>query len=270
MLPDRPTEPTDNSRGRFFAMRREHAAPRGSRVFGGRVWTAGRLLFLAAALVLTYGAFFFVALRVATRARDVKVPDVRGKLVSEANTALTGAGLALRIDPVKRADPSVPADRVLSQDPEPGTIVRRPRSVRVRVSEGGRAPLVPSLIGLSERAAQLTLTQERIDLLSTAEIRTTDYDPGAVVAQDPPAKSHASAVMLLVNRAQGGVIYVMPDLIGTPGGRSADLLRKQGFVVAIVAENPYPGLPSGIVIRQTPQPGFQIASGEPISLEVSR
>src|SRR5215475_12263376 len=108
MLPDRPTEPTDNSRGRFFAMRRDKAAPRASSVFGMRVWGAGRLLLVAAALVLTYGAFFLAAMRVTTRARDVKVPDVRGKLVTEANATLSGAGLALRIDPVRRADPSVP------------------------------------------------------------------------------------------------------------------------------------------------------------------
>jgi beta-lactam-binding protein with PASTA domain len=47
-------------------------------------------------------------------------------------------------------------------------------------------------------------------------------------------------------------------------------MRKGGFLVAIVGETPYPGLPAGIVIRQTPQAGFQVAFGEPISLEVSR
>jgi len=32
----------------------------------------------------------------------------------------------------------------------------------------------------------------------------------------------------------------------------------------------YPGLRAGIIVRQTPQAGFQIAKGELISLEVSR
>jgi beta-lactam-binding protein with PASTA domain len=62
----------------------------------------------------------------------------------------------------------------------------------------------------------------------------------------------------------------MPDLIGTPGRRVADILRRDGFLVAITGETPYPGLPPDVVIRQTPQAGFQIAFGEPISLEVSR
>jgi beta-lactam-binding protein with PASTA domain len=48
------------------------------------------------------------------------------------------------------------------------------------------------------------------------------------------------------------------------------VLRARGFRVAVVASAPYPGVPSGIVLRQSPQAGFQIASGEPISIEVSQ
>jgi len=227
-------------------------------------------LLLAAALGLTYFAFFLMSMRIATRAREVKVPDVRGKSVTEASAAISNAGLSLRIDPMRGVDPAVPADHVLAQDPDPGTVVRRPRAVRIHVSEGPRAPLVPALTGLSERAAQIAATQEGIQIASIAEVRTTDYPPGVVVAQDPPAKARGSTLTLLVNRAQGGVRYVMPDLIGTPAHRVADILRTDGFLVAITGETPYPGLPADIVIRQVPQAGFQIAFGEPISLEVSR
>jgi beta-lactam-binding protein with PASTA domain len=219
---------------------------------------------------LTYLVFFFTSMRVATRAREVKVPDVRGRSVTEASAALTNAGLSLRIDPMRRVDPKVPADHVLAQDPEPGTVVRRPRAVRIHVSEGARAPIVPALVGLSERAAQIAATQEGLTIAAVAEVRTTDYPPGVVIAQDPPAKGRGSTLTLLVNRSQEGVRYVMPDLIGTPGRRVADVLRRDGFLVAITGETPYPGLPPDVVIRQTPQAGFQIAFGEPISLEVSR
>jgi beta-lactam-binding protein with PASTA domain len=55
-----------------------------------------------------------------------------------------------------------------------------------------------------------------------------------------------------------------------PGSRAVDLLRTRGFRVTIVGELPYPGVPAGIVLRQFPSAGFQIATGDPISLEVSR
>jgi beta-lactam-binding protein with PASTA domain len=103
-----------------------------------------------------------------------------------------------------------------------------------------------------------------------SEIRSEDYAPDTVVAQQPPAKSAASSVALLVNRAERGVSYVMPDLIGVNGDRAAEALRQRGFRAAVVSSSPYPGVVGGIVLRQNPQPGFQIRPGEPISLEVSR
>jgi beta-lactam-binding protein with PASTA domain len=54
------------------------------------------------------------------------------------------------------------------------------------------------------------------------------------------------------------------------GERAAEFLRSRGFRVAVVGNHPYPGVPAGIVIRQTPAGGFQVAPGEAISLEVSR
>ena len=239
-------------------------------LFGRRVWSAGRFLVLAGALALTYAVFFLGAMRIATRAREVKVPDLRGKSVAEATTITANAGLALRLDPGRRVDPKVPADHVLAQEPDPGAVVRRPRAIRIHVSQGPHAPVVPQFAGLSERTAQLTAAQEGLQIVGTAEIRTTDYPPGVVIAQDPAPKTHAAQLTLLVNRAQSGVRYVMPDLIGTPGRRVADILRRDGFLIAIVGNAPYPGLPADVVIRQTPPAGFQIAFGEPISLEVSQ
>jgi serine/threonine-protein kinase len=159
---------------------------------------------------------------------------------------------------------------VISQDPQPAVRTRRERSVKVWVSAGPRANTVPALLGESERTAQLRVQQDGLQLTSMAEIRSTEYPAGAVVAQNPPAKSSGGTVALLVNRGERGATYVMPDLIGVNGDRAADLLRTRGFRVSLVGDHPYPGVPAGIVLRQNPQGGFQVAPGDPISLEVSR
>ena len=235
-----------------------------------RVWNAGRFFLLAAALGITFGVFFLAALRVATRAREVKVPDLRGVSVAQATTALAQIGLGLRVDEVKRPDPKVPADHVLTQEPEPGVVMRRQRSVRVRVSDGQRDPIVPNVVDLPERTAEITLTGESIGIASRAEILTPDYDQGAVVAQDPSSKRRGAKVALLVNRGDKSASYVMPDLIGTVGIRTVDVLRAQGFRVAVSSEVSYPGIPAGVVVRQVPQAGYQVMPYEAITLEVSR
>jgi len=235
-----------------------------------RVWNLGRFLVLIATLVATFFVFFLAAARVTSRARDVETPNLYGKSLDEARALLAERGLAVRVDDLRRPDKTVAADHVLWQDPPPGQIVRRQRPVRLRLSDGQRAAVLPSIVDLPQRTAEITLEGDRIGVGNRAEIVSSVYRAGGVVAQDPPASAHADKVNLLINKGDGSQRYVMPDLIGTLGIRSADVLRGLDFRVAVVSEVPYPGLPPGIVVKQTPQPGFQIVAHDTIILEISR
>jgi eukaryotic-like serine/threonine-protein kinase len=235
-----------------------------------RVWSAGKLLLLAGALVLTYGLFAAASMRLALKLREVEVPPLTGKTVNDASAVLADYGLSLKVEEGRRVDAKVPAGQILAQEPASGARTRRERSVRVWVSAGPRSSIVPQLVGESERTAQMRVQQEGFAVNGLAEIRSAEYPAGAVVAQNPPAKSKSEQIAMLVNRGERGATYVMPDLIGVNGDRAADLLRARGFRVAVVGDHPYPGVPSGVVLRQSPQAGFQIAPGEAISIEVSR
>jgi serine/threonine-protein kinase len=235
-----------------------------------RVWGAGKLLVLAVALVLTYVVFAAASMRIAIRAREVVVPSLSGQSVNQATAALAGAGLTLKVEETRRPDPQVPAGQILTQEPEPGMRTRRQRSVKVWVSAGPRSSVVPVFVGESERTAQFRIQQDGLELAGMSEIRSADYPADVVVAQTPPPATKGGRVSLLVNRGQRAATYVMPDLIGVNGDRAADVLRSRGFRASVVGDHPYPGVPAGIVLRQNPQAGFQIAPGEPISIEVSR
>ena len=235
-----------------------------------RVWSAGKILLLTAALAGTYGVFAAASMRVALRAREVQIPDFTNRTANEATALANDRGLALKVDDTRRPDPKIGAGRVLAQEPLAGSVTRRQRTLRVWLSAGQRAATVPPLVGETERTAELRLAQDGLALAAVAEIRSQDYPSDVVVAQTPPAKSAGGRVALLVNRGDRGSSYVMPDLIGVSGERAAEILRGQGFRVAVVGSNPYPGVAAGVVLRQNPQAGFQITPGEPISLEVSR
>lgn len=238
--------------------------------FRTRVWSAGKLLLLVAALAVTYVLCAAAAMRVALRAREVQIPDFTNRTANEATSIASELGLAVRLDDARRPDPKIPAGRVLAQDPAPGTLTRQQRSVRVWLSAGPRAATIPALAGQTERSAQIRLEQDGFEVASVSEIATSAFPSDVVVAQDPQPNTPGARVSLLVNRGEQAVNYVMPDLIGVSGERGAALLRNQGFRVAVVASSPYQGIPAGVVLRQNPQSGFQIAPGEPISLEVSR
>jgi eukaryotic-like serine/threonine-protein kinase len=235
-----------------------------------RVWSASKIVVLISALVGTYILFAVASMRVALRAREVKVPDFSNKTTNEATAAAAAIGLTLRVDDLRRPDPKVGAGRVLAQEPAAGSVARRQRTIKVWLSAGQRATIVPQLTGETQRTAQLRLAQDGLTLAAVSEIHTNNYPADVVVAQQPPAKAGGSSVTVLINRGGHGPSYVMPDLIGVNGDRGAEILRARGFRVAVVASNPYPGVAAGVVLRQSPQAGFQIGPGEPISIEVSR
>ena len=230
----------------------------------------GKAAALLGGLGLTYGLFAFASLQLAIKAREVAVPDLSALTAEEAQVLLADTDLALRIDPFRRVHQTIEEGRVAEQDPSAGVTTRRSRSVKIWLSSGQTPGSVPTLVGASERAARRRLEDNAFALRGLSEIRSDRYPTDAVVAQEPPAASHGQAVWLLVNRGERGRTYVMPDLIGVGAEAAASVLRTQGFRVTVVGEHLYPGLPPGIVLRQSPQAGYQTAPGEAISLEVSQ
>jgi len=235
-----------------------------------RVWTAGKLVLLVAGLIGTYLLFAAASMRIALRTREVQVPDFTNRTANEATGIATELGIALKVDDNRRLDAKIAAGRILAQEPAAGSVARRQRTVRVWLSAGQRAATVPLLVGETERTAQLRVAQDGLALSAVSEIKSHTFAPDVIVAQTPPARTAGASVALLVNRGERGASYVMPDLIGVNGDRAAEVMRSRGFRVAVVGGAPYPGVAAGVVIRQSPQAGFQIGPSDPVSLEVSR
>ncbi len=235
-----------------------------------RVWTAGKLLLLVAALVATYLLFAVATMRVAFRAREVQLPNLTGREISQATSILSSVGLTVRVDDNRRFDPKVPAGHVAGQDPVPGTAVRRGRSVKVWLSRGAKVTVAPRLVGESEQSAQRRIAEEGMIVREVADVRSDQYQADTVISQDPPPGMPGESVSLLVSRGERASGYVMPDLIGVAGEAAIEALRSHGLRATVVAQQPYPGVPPGIVLRQHPTAGYQVTAELAVSLEVSR
>ena len=237
---------------------------------GKWVLQAGKLVVLLGALGATFLVFTITALQISLKNREVPVPSINGLTPNEAETVLADVGLTMQIDPLRRVHQTISPGRVTEQDPSAGLATRRRRSVKVWLSSGPTPGTLPPLIGASERAAMRHLEENAFTLDELAEIRSSRYPVDAVVAQHQPPDGHGQRVSLLVNRGERGFTYVMPDLIGVDNETASAVLRTRGFRVTVVGDHPYPGVPPGVVLRQSPEAGFQVAPGEPISLEVSQ
>lgn len=237
---------------------------------GTRVWDFGKVLLLAGTLAATFLVFAGLAMRVAVRARQVTVPNLVGQPLADATALASQLDLQLRIDPVQRPDPKVAAGHVLVQEPTSGSAARRQRSVRVILSAGAHVALAPSLLGETQRSAEIRVAQDGLSIGAITEIRSALYPPDVVVAQDPPPSAQTAQIRLLVNRGEDRATYVMPDLIGLNGERAADVVRTRGFRVSITAQSTASAVPPGVVVRQAPAGGYQVHPGDPIALQVSR
>jgi hypothetical protein len=237
---------------------------------GTRVWSVGKVLLLAGALAGTFLVFAGLAMRVAVRARQVTVPNLVGQSITEATNLASKLDLQLRVDPVRRPDPKVPAGHVLMQEPTSGSAARRQRSVRVVLSDGAHVALAPSLLGETQRSAEIRVAQDGLSIGAVTEIRSALYPPDVVVAQDPPARTQTSEVRLLVNRGEDRATYVMPDLIGLNGDRAADCAVIETRKPRIRITSAASAIPPGVVVRQSPAGGYQVHPGDPIALEISR
>ncbi len=235
-----------------------------------RVWSFGKILVIAGALAATFFVFAGIAMRVAVRARQVTVPDLVGKSIADATALTSGLDLQLRVDETRRPDAKVPAGFVLGQDPAGGAAARRQRCFRVWISAGAPIARAPNLLGETQRSAEIRVAQEGLMIGTVTEVRSALYPPGVVVAQDPPPATQTAEVRLLVNRGEDRATYVMPDLIGLNGERAADVMRIRGFRVSVTSQTAASSIPAGVVVRQTPNGGYQVHPGDAIALEVSR
>jgi serine/threonine-protein kinase len=236
---------------------------------GRRVWGAGKILLLIGALGATYLLFFSIAMRVAMRAGLVQVPDFRNRPVSEATSTAADLELGLRIEDRPRPSDTVPVGHITQQEPAPGVEVRPQRTIRVWVSSGPQVTTVPSLVGQSERTVRLNIQQDRIATI-VSEIRSADYPPDTVVAQDPPAMARAAKVAMLVNRTDAATGFVMPDVTGMEA-RSVDAtLSSRGFLVTTTAAQNPPGVAVGLIVSQKPAAGSRVVLTDPVVLEVVR
>jgi beta-lactam-binding protein with PASTA domain len=236
----------------------------------GRVF---RIALLALVLLMVALVSALTAMRLAIHGRETEVPALVGMLPSEAERAGANVGLQVLVER-QYFSPQIAAGRVMSQEPAPGTKVRRGWQVRVAQSLGPMRVSVPDVRGESERTAELNMQRRGLDIASTAEVAVTGIVPGTVAGQTPPPNAGevaAPMTSLLVAAAPETPAFVMPKFIGTPLGTASRVIMDSGFKLGNITAAPdataQPG-PASFVVAQTPAAGQKVELGAAISFEV--
>jgi beta-lactam-binding protein with PASTA domain len=220
--------------------------------------------------ILAAAAFLsaITAMRIAIHGREVNMPNLVGKNVSEANGLLHSRGLVLRV--ADRVYSELPINVVVKQTPPPGMLMKVSQQAHVVLSLGQRQLQIPLLEGNSLRVSRIELLRAGLQVGEVSSITTPDEPVDMVMLQTPRPGAGAATprVDVLVSAGTRDPAYVMPHLVGLNEADAqhrmdvAGLRRKVNYVSA-------PQWPHGAVVDQTPLAGQRIPGSITIELTIA-
>ncbi|MHC4335788.1 MAG: PASTA domain-containing protein [Planctomycetota bacterium] len=193
------------------------------------------------------------------------VPNVVGETQADANSLITGAGLAIGSITYEFSG-TVAAGTVISQNPAGGTTVPGGSSVDLVVSLG--APhTVPNVVGQTEADANSMIVGEGLALGTVTYEHSDTVPAGHVISQDPIAGGTlpaGGAVDLVVSSGRSFV----PDVVGQTESAASAAITGMDLTVAATYEA-HDSIPAGIVISQNPLGGTEVLVGSTVNIVVS-
>jgi eukaryotic-like serine/threonine-protein kinase len=195
------------------------------------------------------------------------VPQVDGQTLSQAEKAITAAGLKYTVQ--KQASATTPKNIVISTSPANGNVVPAGSEVVIVVSSGPKLVAVPPVKHQSVTQAEATLRAAGFQVTEQTANNTT-APPNTVIKQDPPAGTKAkfgSTVTIFVSPGGSVVPFVIGDNIEVALAK----LGNAGFsniAHPIYVQNPQ--VPNDTVVGQSPHSGQRVPTGTQITLTVVR
>ena len=220
--------------------------------------------------VLASAAFLsaITAMRIAIHGREVTMPNLVGKNVSEASKMLQSRGLVLRV--ADRIYSDQPINVVVRQTPPAGLLMKVSQQAHVVLSLGQRQLQIPLLEGNSLRASRIELLRQSLQVGEISAVTMPDKPADTIVLQNPKPGAGAATprVDVLVSQGPRETAYVMPHLVGM---NEADAQRRLDMAQMRHKTNyvSTPQWPHGAVIDQSPLAGAKVAASATVELTVA-
>src|SRR5215510_10292419 len=158
--------------------------------FRERLEWLGRMIFLA--FILASAAFLsaITAMRIAIHGREVSMPNLVGKGVTEASNDLRSRGLILRVADRVYSEQAI--NTVVRQTPSPGMLMKISQQAHVVLSLGQRQLEIPSLEGTTLRVSRIELLRGGLQVGEVSSMTLPDQPADTVLVQNPKS-GHGAA-----------------------------------------------------------------------------
>lgn len=226
-------------------------------------------------ILLALTLFFFSALisyQLTLKGEMVTIPDLTQLTLDEARKILTDKKLAIIKSGIELHE-NIEKDKIIQQDPLPGSKIKVNNVVKVVLSAGKEKVIVPRFIGRTLQSINPELLKAGLVKGRIAHIHTSAYAAGKIIAQQPSPDEEVARgfrISFLVSQGEQEKKFLMPDLIGKRASVALKKLKELEFNIGHIRYSYYPGLDSGIIINQYPDPGSRIQKRNLITMEVSK
>ena len=199
----------------------------------------------------------------------VVVPSTVGGSYDEAVSSFKPLGLTAVILE-KRFDEDIAKGRIIESVPPGGGKVDAGGSVKLIISKGPERYIIPSITGLTPKAAQAAIGKYPLTVGTTTEVFNSEIPKGFVISTSPVSGSSVkrdTKINLIVSK---GIEQVaLASYIGKSGEQALNELTGAGFNV----ESGYAfseTTPELAVISQTPAGGDTANKGAKVSILISK
>jgi eukaryotic-like serine/threonine-protein kinase len=224
------------------------------------------------AILVFYLFLDYIAMPIYTRQyQAIAVPDVTLRSFAEAEAMLAKSGLRIVKDGEK-FDETLPAGRIVFQNPDALAMVKKGRRIYVTISKGGRTFPMPKLTGQSERDARFILQANELSL-GRVDYRRDPFLPDGVVCDQSITAGDTIGVRqrvdLTVSLGVEPTEYIVPDLVGKSIDDALMALRKAGLTAGNIQEQTTEELLPNTVVAQSIEAGKQVAKADTVHIVVS-
>lgn len=217
------------------------------------------LLLVIAICLAVYWLFFASLGWITGHGKEKVIPNLAGKSVKEAVSALNNLGFDVDID--STFDPSKQPLAVIQQQPEAGMTVKNGRTIFLLVNKSGAPKIpMPNLVNLSFRSALILLQSNKLIMGDT--IYRPDIANGSVLAQQYQTGQdispgtlipQGSKVNLVIGNGLGTKEISVPNVVGMSYPEAVALISGSNLQYTVVFDGAISDTASAMVYSQMPE-----------------
>ncbi|HYZ16301.1 MAG TPA: Stk1 family PASTA domain-containing Ser/Thr kinase, partial [Candidatus Acidoferrum sp.] len=238
----------------------------------GPVWVAERSRFdrrwvIMPLLLLIAATIGFFALRAVGPSKDIDIPNLVNTSSTQAQQTLFRLGLHSTV--TEESSESVPQDRVLRQQPLPGTKAAKGDQVSLVVSSGLPFVEVPDVSNYAVADAQRRLHDAKLKS-KVIEAYSAKIQSGQVIALSPGVGTSVREGTPVVLTVSKGVKPVaVPSVVGVTLDQARSRLRARGLTLDVGQQTQSDTIPANTIASQDPQAGTQVQPNSQVTVVVS-